>query len=186
MTATWVFRPELLDVYDYVYDDVYAIAFSPNGRMLAVASSPPFGFDSMVCVWTIEPATSTVELKENYVVDGIVRILSFSEDNGYIKTNMGYLPLSGYNEHVPNQDLTCQVYFDNDWIFRGKQRLLWLPPDYRASCEASYNNLYVLGQFSGRVTFIGFNFPVTQTYNKSPLHELRQFSISSISSISSS
>ena len=184
MTATWVFRPELPEDYDYVHEDVHAIALSPNCRMLAVASSTPYGTDSMVSVWTIGPATSTVELKETHLVNSIVRILSFSEDGGYIKTNRGYLPLSGYNKPIPNQDLSCHVYIDNDWIFRGKQRLLWLPPDYRASCEASYNNIYVLGHFSGRVTFIGFNFPVTQTYNESPLHKLRLYEIDD--SISSS
>ena len=190
MTGTWVFRAELPEDYDYIGDDVQAIALSPNSRMLAVASSRTYGFHSTISVWTIEPATSTVKLKEKHLVDSIVRIVSFSEDGGYIKTNRGYLPLSGYNKPIPNQDLSCHVYIDNDWIFRGKQRLLWLPPDYRASCEASYNNIYVLGHFSGRVTFIGFDFPVTQTYNESPLHKLRLYeiddSISSISSISSS
>ena len=141
---------------------VNAIAFSANCRMLAVASSPSRRTYSIVCVWTIEPATSTVEVKERNVVEGIVEKLSFSEDGGYIKTNRGNLPLSGDNEPIPNRYLTCHVYLDNVWISRGNQRLLWLPPDYRASCEAFYNNIYVLGHHSGRVTFIGFNFPVTQ------------------------
>ena len=170
MLFTGVSKATLADAYGLVN----AIAFSPDCRMLALAASPPEPTScSMVYVWTIEPATTTVKLKEKHLVDRSVENLSFSEVGGYIKTNMGYIPLSGYHEPIPNQDLSYHVYIENDWIFRDEQRLLWIPPDYRARCKASYNNIYVLGHFSGRVTFIGFNFPVTQTYNESPLHELR-------------
>ena len=167
MTDTWVPRLKLQRHYDSDYDQ---IAFSPDCRMLAVASSSWYGSDSMVQVWTIEPATTTIELREEHEMQQSVQSLSFSDDGGYIKfkmrypslSNMGYLPLSGYNEPILNQDLTCQVYSDEDWISRHNQRLLWLPPDYRATCSASYNNILALGHYSGRVTFIGLNFSVTQ------------------------
>ena len=161
MTATWVPRLELPDHYASTLSRNQAIAFSPNCRMLAVASTWG-GVGNLVNVWTINPATTDYEWKEKHKVDDSVRILSFSEDSGYTKTNMGYLPLSGYNEPILNQDLTCQVYSDDDWISRHNQRLLWLPPDYRATCSASYNNILALGHYSGRVTFIGLNFSVTQ------------------------
>ena len=140
---------------------IHAVAFSPNCRMLAVASTSNM-FDTTVQVWNIKPATTIVELKEELKVHKSTRILSFSEDGGYINTSMGYLPLSGYNEPVPHKDLICQVYFTKDWIIRNRQRLLWLPPDYRAHCGGFYNNIFVLGHYSGRVTFIGFDFSVTQ------------------------
>ena len=110
--VTGVSKATLTDDYGLIN----AIAFSPDCRMLAVASSPDYASFSMVYVWTIEPATITVKLKEKHQVHRSVEILSFSEDGGYIKTNRGILPLSGYNEPIPNQDLPCQVYSDNDWI----------------------------------------------------------------------
>ena len=152
MTATWVPRMKFSTHYNFSYDRIYAIAFSPDCRMLAVALS----WDARrtwVRVWTIEPATSTIEWIEELDAHRSIRILSFSEDGGYVKTNMGYLPLPGYNKPIPDQDLTCQVYSDKDWIFRHKKRLLWLPPDYRATYEAFYNNIFVLGHHSSQVTF---------------------------------
>ena len=161
MTATWVPVMKIFTSGYFSYYRIYAIAFSPDCRMLAAALSLE-ARRTWVRVWTIEPATRTIERVEELDAHGSIRILSFSEDGGYIKTNMGYLPLPGYNKPIPDQDLSCQVYADKDWIFRHKKRLLWLPPEYRPTCEAFYNNIFVLGHHSGRVTFIGFDFITTQ------------------------
>ena len=161
MTAAWVLRLKFPDHVDYVYYHIHATAFSPDCRMLAFTASL-YLMHWKVFIWTIRPAATTAELKEILEVHEPVKDISFSEDGGYIKTNIGNLPLSGYDEPTPNRDLTSQAYVDKDWIFRHKQRLLWLPPDYRASCKAFHNNIFVLGHYSGQVTFIGFNFSVTQ------------------------
>ena len=168
MTSTWVPRKRIFTFYNFPYDQIYAFAFSPDCRMLAGALSCG-ARRSEVRIWSIGPATRSIEWVEEFDALGSIRILSFSEDGGYIKTNMGYLPLPGYNKPIPDQDLTCQVYADKDWIFRHKKRLIWLPPDYRATCDAFYNNIFVLGHYSGRVTFIGFNFSVTQLYRNERL-----------------
>ena len=44
----------------------------------------------------------------------------------------------------------------NNWIVEGETNILWLPPDYRGTCEAVRNKVIVLGHSSGRISVLGF------------------------------
>jgi hypothetical protein len=44
----------------------------------------------------------------------------------------------------------------NSWVAEGGSNLLWLPPAYRASCSAVWNEAIVLGHSSGRISILRF------------------------------
>jgi hypothetical protein len=101
-----------------------------------------------------DPATG-VEA-DKHQLDASVYTLSFST-NGFLKTNRGSLSLS----YHPLTSLTEQnenaIFVREKWITRNGQQLIWLPPDYRATCVATNGNSVVLGHLSGRVTFLWLN-----------------------------
>jgi hypothetical protein len=44
----------------------------------------------------------------------------------------------------------------NDWVAEGRTNILWLPPEYRATCIAIWNRIVALGHSSGRISFLEF------------------------------
>jgi hypothetical protein len=44
----------------------------------------------------------------------------------------------------------------NDGVIKGKEKILWLPPEYRANSVAVWNRVIVLGHSSGRISILGF------------------------------
>jgi hypothetical protein len=48
------------------------------------------------------------------------------------------------------------IFFAGEWIYRGNQRLLWLPHEYRGRCWVVRGNFVVIGQELGAVTFLEF------------------------------
>jgi WD40 repeat protein len=43
-----------------------------------------------------------------------------------------------------------------DWVVEKGTKIVWLPPDYRATCEAVWNKVVVLGHSSGRISLLEF------------------------------
>ncbi|EFY85491.1 WD repeat-containing protein, putative [Metarhizium acridum CQMa 102] len=63
-------------------------------------------------------------------------------------------PFSEYNTELTEAEgPTDVISITEDWIARDGCNLLCLPPDYRATCAARWNNVLVLGHRSGRVSF---------------------------------
>jgi len=48
------------------------------------------------------------------------------------------------------------LFVSNDWVIEGKEKFLWLPPEYRASSIGVWNRIIVLGHLSGRIYILGF------------------------------
>jgi hypothetical protein len=50
----------------------------------------------------------------------------------------------------------CTLFVSNDWVAEEGADILWLPPDYRATCVAVRDGMVVLGHSSGNISFLKF------------------------------
>jgi WD40 repeat protein len=53
------------------------------------------------------------------------------------------------------EQLHC-LSVSNDWVVEGSRNILWLSPDYRATCVAVWNGIVLLGHSSGSISFLKF------------------------------
>ncbi len=133
-------------------DWVTAVAFSPSGRTIASASR-----DKTVKLWDLE---AQPEKEPNTLVPDMsefVQALKFSNDGQSIKVGGSWFGVdSNHIAGVPITQPAFKTIVKGDWIVREGEQVLWLPPDYRATCSASHGKLLVLGHSTGRITFITF------------------------------
>jgi hypothetical protein len=70
--------------------------------------------------------------------------------------------LEGYSNSVSlvtftqDEKVKPALFVANNWVVEGGTDILWLSPDYRATCEAVWNEFIVLGHSSGRISILGF------------------------------
>jgi len=153
-------------------DWVWAVAFSPDGRLLASGSG-----DGTVKLW--DAATGTVRQSLEGHSDRVMavafspdgRLLASGSDDGTVKlwdaaTGTVRQSLEGHSGRVwavafsPDGRLapgSGDIFVKGHWVTRGKENLLWLPPDYRADILALRGNILVLCHVSGRVTLLDFH-----------------------------
>jgi hypothetical protein len=57
----------------------------------------------------------------------------------------------------PQSEFLSYLHVKNQWVACRTENILWLPPDYRATCVAVQQNILAMGHASGRVTLIEFD-----------------------------
>jgi len=56
----------------------------------------------------------------------------------------------------PDGKLEQALFVLDNWVLDGKEKILWLPPEYRATSIAVWNRTIVLGHSSGKISWLGF------------------------------
>ncbi|KAL7659044.1 hypothetical protein ACMYSQ_001987 [Aspergillus niger] len=155
-TVTWTLRRLIGDYPGGERHTPRAIAFSPDGKLLA--SGWTRGFSS----WeprSPEGGTSLWDVKTGILIGtrGVAasrQTLCFSANGTSIMTDIGRADVRSFykgSEYASSRDLAV---FEDEWARIGNEAIL-LPNDYHATCAAATDDdLLIMGHASGKVTFL--------------------------------
>jgi WD40 repeat protein len=126
---------------------VSSVAFSPNGKVIASGS-----YAMTVRLWDGITGAALQTLELGVSIDA----MSFSAWGQCLQTDRGLLRLSPFSMSLGSLEQSCALFVVNDWVAEEGESILWLPPDYRATSVAVWDEVVVLGHSSGGVSFLRF------------------------------
>lgn len=103
---------------------------------------------------------ATGVLQQTSQAKGEVTDVKFSAGCSYLNTNLGYLKIQTSLDTLPPgpTGLEANVFrVERQWVTLGREKALWLPPEYRPCCSAVKDNSLALGLASGRVSILKFS-----------------------------
>jgi Tol biopolymer transport system component len=144
---------------------VNTVAISPNGNLVVSTSS-----DKTVRLWDLGTGEllQTLEVHLDEVIGGVF----FSGDGQYLCTDRRQLAVCSFpnvrsssakpetgNGMVKGKEMEIEgtISVNGNWVIRGTEKVLWLPPSYRATCTDVRNDVLVIGHASGGVSVLGFS-----------------------------
>ncbi|KAL6910473.1 putative wd40 repeat pf20 [Trichoderma evansii] len=131
-------------------DDVRCIAFSPDGKTLALAL-----VNHTILLWDIE-TRSYQQMLEGQADD--VESITFSPDGRYLATAYELFELKSTSISSKLRPEPNHAVVHREWVILNGKESLWLPIGRRWPHLAVYGNTIVLGHYSGKVTFIEVDF----------------------------
>ncbi len=84
-----------------------------------------------------------------------VTSVAFSIDSKLLVSGLGVKMATLYTSSDSLEQLDG-LFVLKDWVVEGSENILWLPPDYRATCVAVWNRTVVLGHSLGDNSFLEF------------------------------
>jgi WD40 repeat protein len=125
---------------------VSAVVFSRDGKTVASASG-----DKTIKLWDTKTGTELCILE----VQDYVFSLDVSDDGSHLITNHGIYPtLLVCDKQSTTAEWTSYLSVKGNWICRGEEKIIWLPPNYRPYRIAVHKNIAVLGYSTGAVTML--------------------------------
>ena len=128
---------------------VSSVAFLPDSKQLTSIST-----DKTVKIWY-----AALGAVQQNLVNIFILKLSFRTNEAFSTSKERRLVKTQQSEPFvpPSQpQRKYSILITSNWITRNGENLLWLPPEYRARCSDSKDNILVLGHQSGLVTFFRF------------------------------